>query len=105
VIRFGHWKAGNLESLYATPWIPIRLKKTRATCCPRLPAFSSGLAELEQARLGVAERHFAEAMRLAEHHAGPQSTAAALCAPLIAKIRYEQGRLGEAEAMIVDRVP
>jgi len=24
---------------------------------------------------------------------------------LIAKIRYEQGRLGEAEAMIVDRAP
>jgi len=106
VIRFGHWKAGNLESLYATPWIPYSLEEDTRNVLSSVYRLSLlGLAELEQARLGVAERHFAEAMRLAEHHAGPQSTAAALCAPLIAKIRYEQGRLGEAEAMIVDRVP
>jgi LuxR family maltose regulon positive regulatory protein len=35
---------------------------------------------------------------------GPNSVAAALPASLIARIRYEQGRLDEAEAMLIDRV-
>src|SRR5260370_36210650 len=44
-------------------------------------------------------------MRLAKQHVGPNSVAAALPASLIARIRYDQGRLDEAEAMLVDRVP
>jgi LuxR family maltose regulon positive regulatory protein len=44
-------------------------------------------------------------MQLAERHSGPQSVAAALCAPMIAQIRYEQGRLDEAEALLVDLMP
>jgi len=106
VVRFAHWKAGNLESLYATPWIPYSIEEDQRN------VFSSvyrlcllGLAEMQQMRFALAERYFMESMRLAEHYAGPQSTAAALCAPLIAQIRYEQGRLNEAEALIVDRMP
>jgi len=106
VMRFCHWKAANLESFYATPWIPYSLEEDRRNVLSsvyRLCLMS--LAEWEQARPGVAERHCVEAMRLAEHHAGAQSTAAALCAPLIARIRYEQGLLSEAETLIVDRLP
>jgi LuxR family transcriptional regulator, maltose regulon positive regulatory protein len=44
-------------------------------------------------------------MQLAERHAGPKSISAALCAPMIAQIRYEQGRLDEAEALLVDLMP
>lgn len=106
VIRFGHWKAGNLERLYATPWRPCSREQDKRNvlasvyrCCLH------GLAEREQIRLGVAERHFAEGMRLAEEAVGPQSTSAALCAPLIAQIYYEQGRVDDAEAMIEDRLP
>jgi ATP/maltotriose-dependent transcriptional regulator MalT len=106
VIRYGHWKAGNLEKLYATPWLPYSHEQDKRNvfasvyrCC------LLGLAEREQIRLGVAERHFAAGMRMAEEAVGPQSTSAALCAPLIAQIRYEQGRVDEAEAMIEDRLP
>ena len=106
VIRFCRWKAGDLEGLYATPWIPYSLEEDRRNVLSSVYRLCLlGLAEMEQTRLDVAERHFLGAMRLAEDHAGPQSTAAALCAPLIAQIRYEQGRLDEAEAMIVDRIP
>jgi LuxR family maltose regulon positive regulatory protein len=42
---------------------------------------------------------------LGEQHVGPNSVAVALPASLIARIRYEQGRVEEAEAMLVDRLP
>jgi LuxR family transcriptional regulator, maltose regulon positive regulatory protein len=44
-------------------------------------------------------------MQLAEQHAGANTAAVALPASLIAHIRYEQGRLDEAEAMVIDRSP
>ena len=36
---------------------------------------------------------------------GPNSVAAALPVSLLARIRYEQGRLDEAESMLIDRIP
>jgi LuxR family maltose regulon positive regulatory protein len=42
---------------------------------------------------------------LADQHVGPNSIAAALPASLLSRIRYEQGRVEEAEAMLVDRLP
>ena len=59
-----------------------------------------GLVELQQLRFEVAERYFLEALRQGEQYVGPQSTAAALPASLIAQIRYEQDRMDEAEAMV-----
>ena len=106
VARFGHWKAGNFEALYATPWIPDSIEQDQRS------VFSSvyrlcllGHVEMQQLHCSIAERHFNEAMQLAEHHAGPHSISAALCAPMIAQIRYEQGRLDEAEALLVDHMP
>ena len=106
VLRFARWKAGDLNGLYATPWIPYSLEEDRRN------VFSSvyrhgllGLAELDQARFDLAERHAQDAMRLAEQHVGAQSSAAALCAPLLAELRYEQGRLDEAESWVIDRIP
>jgi LuxR family maltose regulon positive regulatory protein len=61
--------------------------------------------EARQLRFGVAARYLAEALRLAEQHVGPNSIAAALPASLISRIHYEQGRVEEAEAMLVDRLP
>lgn len=105
VIRFCHWKAGYLESFYATPWIPYSIEQDRRNVYSSVYRFCLlGLAEMEQIRLSVAERHFADAMRLAEEFAGPRSSSAALCAPLIAQIRYEQGYLEEAEVLIEDRL-
>jgi LuxR family maltose regulon positive regulatory protein len=42
---------------------------------------------------------------LAEQHVGPNSAATALPVSLLAQIRYEQGRMDEAEGMLFDRLP
>ena len=105
VLRLTRWKAGDPDGVYATPWIPYSVEQDRRN------VFSSvyrhcllGLVELDQARLDLAERHAHDAMRLAEQHAGPQSNAAAVCAPLLAELLYEQGRYDEAENCIIDRM-
>ena len=106
VLRFTRWKAGDPDGVYAAPWIPYSMEQDRRN------VFSSvyrhcllGLVELDQARLDLAERHAHDAMRLAEQHAGPQSSAAAVSAPLLAELLYEQGRYDEAENCIIDRMP
>jgi LuxR family maltose regulon positive regulatory protein len=105
VVRLGHLKQGDLKKFYATPWIPYSLDDDRRN------VFASvyyrciqGMAEAQQLRIAAAERYYLDALRLAERYVGPNSVAAALPASLIARIRYEQGRLDEAEAMLVDRV-
>jgi LuxR family maltose regulon positive regulatory protein len=106
VVRFGHLKGGDLKRFYATPWIPYSLDDDRRN------VFASvyyrciqGMAEAQQLRIAAASRYYLDALRLAEQHVGPNSVAAALPASLIARIRYEQGRLDEAESMLIDRVP
>ena len=101
----GQLKRGDLKKFYATPWIPYSLEDDRRN------VFASvyyrciqGMAEAQQLRIAAADRYYLDALRLAERYVGPNSIAAALPASLIARIRYEQGRLDEAEAMLVDRV-
>ena len=105
VVRFGHLKRGDLKKFYATPWIPYSLDDDRRN------VFASvyyrciqGMAETQQLRIAAAERYYLDALRLAEQYVGPNSVAAALPASLIARIRYEQDRLDEAESMLIDRV-
>ena len=64
-----------------------------------------GLAEVQQIRLTAAERYYLDAVALAEQYVGPNSVAAALPLSLLAQIRYEQGRIDEAEGMVFDRLP
>jgi LuxR family transcriptional regulator, maltose regulon positive regulatory protein len=106
VARFAHWKTGNLEALHAVPWIPDSIEDDQRS------VFSSvyrlcllGHVEMQQVHFSHAERLFNEAMDLAERHSGRHSIAAALCAPMIAQLLYEQGRLDEAEAMLVELMP
>ena len=63
----------------------------------------NGLAEERQIRLAAADGHYREGLRIAERDVGPNSIAAALPASLIARIKYEQGQLDEAEAWVIDR--
>lgn len=106
VARFGHWRAGDLKSFYATPWIPFSVDEDKWNVFASVYRLClQGLVETQQLRLSVAERYYAEAMRLAEQHVGANSVAAALPASLIAEICYEQGRLDDAEAMVIDRIP
>jgi ATP/maltotriose-dependent transcriptional regulator MalT len=106
VVRFGHWKAGNLQALYATPWIPYSIEEDQRNVFASVYRLCLlGHAEMQQMHFALAERYFTESMQLAERHAGPKSISAALCAPMIAQIWYEQGRLDEAEALLVDLMP
>ena len=106
VVRFGHWKAGNLQALYATPWIPYSLEEDKRNVFASVYRLCLlGHAEMQQMHFGLAERYFTESIQLAERNAGPKSISAALCAPMIAQIWYEQGRLDEAEALLVDLMP
>ncbi len=98
-------KSGDLKKFYATPWIPYSLDEDRRN------VFASvyyrciqGMAELQQLRIASADGYYLDGLRLAEQHVGPNSVAAALPASLIARIRYEQGRLDEAEDMLIDRM-
>jgi LuxR family transcriptional regulator, maltose regulon positive regulatory protein len=106
VARLGRLKAGDLEGFYSIPWIPYSDEENRRNL------FASvyrrcllGIAEAQQLRLGTAERHYVEGMQLAEGQTGVNSIAAALPASLLAEIRYQQGRLDEADALVLDRVP
>ena len=106
VVRFGRLKRGDLREFYATPWIPYSTDEDRRN------VFASvyyrclqGMAEAQQLRIASADRYYLDALRLAEQHVGPNSVAAALPASLIARIRYEQGRLDEAESLLIYRMP
>ena len=106
VVRFARLKRGDLRELYATPWISYSIDEDRRN------VFASvyyrclqGMAEEQQLRFASADRHYLDALRLAEQHVGPNSAAAALPASLVARIRYEQGRLDEAESLLIYRVP
>ena len=106
VARLCHWKADDLKSFYATPWIPYSDEEDRWNVFSSIYRLCfQGLVEFQQLRVAAAEGYYLDAMRLAEQHVGPNSVAAALPASLIAEIRYEQGRLDEAEACVVDRIP
>ena len=105
VVRYWRCKTGDFERFYETPWIPYSLDDDgRNVFASVYRRCIQGIAEAQQLRIAAAERHYAEASRLAEQHVGPNSVAAALPASLTSRIRYEQGRAEEAEAMLVDRL-
>ena len=105
VVRFGYLKSGDLKKFYATPWIPYSLDEDRRNVFASVYyRCMQGMAELQQLRIASADGYYLDGLRLAEQHVGPNSVAAALPASLIARIRYEQGRLDEAEAMLIDRM-
>jgi len=106
VVRYWRCKTGDLKAFYATPWIPYSFEEDRRNLFASVyRRCIQGIAEATQLRPAAAERYYTEASRLAEQHVGPNSVAAALPASLIARIRYEQGRVEDAEAMLVDRLP
>jgi LuxR family maltose regulon positive regulatory protein len=106
VVRFSHMKAGDLKQFHATPWIPYSVEEDRRNVFASVYRHClNGLAEERQIRLAAADGHYREGLRIAEQNVGPNSIAAALPASLIARIKYEQGQLDEAEAWVIDRVP
>ncbi|WP_408505702.1 LuxR C-terminal-related transcriptional regulator [Paraburkholderia sediminicola] len=101
VARFGHWKGGNLQALYATPWMPYSIEEGQRNLYSSVYRLCLlGHTEMQQLHFELAERYFTESMQLAERYAGPNSISVALCAPMIGQIWYEQGRLNEAETLV-----
>src|ERR1700704_6540120 len=95
---------GNLRQFHATPWIPYSVEEDRRNVFASVYRHClKGLAEERQIRLAAADGHYREGFRIAEQDVGPNSIAAALPASLIARIKYEQGQLDEAEAWVIDR--
>ncbi|MET3965279.1 LuxR C-terminal-related transcriptional regulator [Bradyrhizobium sp. S3.9.1] len=106
VVRFSHMKAGSLKQFHATPWIPYSVEEDRRNVFASVYRHClNGLTEERQIRLAAADKHYREGFRVAEQDVGPNSIAAALPASLIARIKYEQGLLDEAEAWVIDRLP
>jgi ATP/maltotriose-dependent transcriptional regulator MalT len=106
VVRFSHLKSGDLTKFYAAPWIPYSLDQDKRNLFASVyRRCLQGLAEVQQLRFSEAQRYYSDALTLAEQHVGPNSTAASLPLSLLAQIRYEQGRIDEAEDMLFDRVP
>jgi LuxR family maltose regulon positive regulatory protein len=105
VVRFGHLKNGDFKKFYRTPWIPNSLDEDRRNVFASVyHRCIQGMAELQQLHIASADGYFHQGLQLAEQHVGPNSVVAALPASLIARVRYEQGRLNEAEAMLIDRM-
>ena len=71
VARFCHWKAGDLESFYATPWIPYSDDEDRWNVFSSIYRLCfQGLVEVQQLRLSAAEGYYLDAMRLASSMLG-----------------------------------
>jgi len=105
VVRYGHLKAGDLKEFYATPWIPYSVDEDRRNVFASVyRRCIQGMCETQQLRFVAADRYCSEGLHLAEQYVGSNSVAAALPASLIAQLRYEQGRVDEAEAMLIDRL-
>ncbi len=106
VLRFSRWKAGDADGVYAAPWIPYSLEQDRRNILSSVYRhYLLGMLALDQARLDLAEREAREAIRMAEQHVGPHSSAAVIGVPLLAELLYEQGRFDEAEALLVEHMP
>jgi LuxR family maltose regulon positive regulatory protein len=101
----GYWKQSNLANCYAVPWISFSDNDSRHNVIATVYRLClQGLVEYQQLRTSSAARYFNEALRVAEDHAGPNSVAAAMPASFMAQLLYDQGRLNEAETIVIDRL-
>jgi LuxR family maltose regulon positive regulatory protein len=105
VARFGYWKAGDVRSFYATPWVPFSAEESKWNIFASVYRLClEGLMEMDQARADRADQYYDEAMGLAELHVGPNSVCAAFPASLIALRHYHRGDLKAAEDLVIDRM-
>jgi LuxR family maltose regulon positive regulatory protein len=106
VARFGYWKAGDVRSFYATPWVPFSAQESKWNVFASVYRLClEGLMEMDQARADRADQYYDEAMGLAEQHVGPNSVCATFPASLTALRHYHRGDLKAAEDLVIDRMP
>lgn len=101
VLRFVHWKGGDLVQVYAQPWLtaPAGQEAHNAFSTVYRHTLLGGI-ELQKARLGLAERHAREALRCAREFGGAHSVSSALAAPLMAMVLYQQGHGAQAVQLL-----
>jgi LuxR family maltose regulon positive regulatory protein len=105
VALFCYWKAGDLTRFHAVPWMPFSAEQSRRNVFVEVYRHClRGLVLHEQLRLAASERHYQDAIQLAELHVGPNSAASAMPASSLAALRYDQSRLDEAETLLIDRL-
>lgn len=101
VMRYVYWVGRDWAGVYEQPWEPYSLEEDQRNIFSTVyREVILGYAEIEQGRLGLAERHAREALRQSELHLGAQSVSAALAAPLLATLHYEHGRFDEASVLL-----
>lgn len=102
VMRYVAWKARHWMAVYEQPWEPYSQDDDRRHVFSIIyREVLLGFVELDQGRLGLAERHAREAMRQVQLQGDLKSVSAALAAPLLARLHHEQGRHDEAEALLL----
>lgn len=106
VMRYVHWKHGDLVGVYEQPWLGAAHDDEQST------TFSTvyrnvllGCIELQKARLGLAERHAHEALRHAQMNARGESVSLALATPLMAMLQYQQDRCDDAAGLLLPILP
>lgn len=106
VMRYVHWKAGDLVRAYEEPWHATPPGEEQHNTFPTVYRHTIlGSIELQKARLGVAERHARDALRCADHQGSTLSVSAALAAPLMAKLQYQRNRWQEANDLLMPLLP
>lgn len=107
VLRYVHWKSGDLVQAYAQPWVAALPSDEQQIAFAAVYRHTLlGCIEMQKARLGLAERHAREALRCAQSQGGSApSVSMALAAPLMALLHYQQGRHEEAEALLTPLLP
>ncbi len=105
LLRFAFLKAGDFDRFDALPLLSAETPADQQAMYARIYAIQlQGQRELRAMRLGLAERHFSDALRLGEQIGGPRSSSSAPIAALLAWVRCQQMRQHEAEALIADRL-
>lgn len=106
VVRYVHWKSGDLVGVYDQPWLGATHSDEQSTMFSTVYRHTLlGCVELQKARLGLAERHANEALRHAQMHTRGDSVSLALATPLMAMLHYQQGRCDDAAGLLFPILP
>lgn len=101
-----YWRRGDVAAFHGVRWMawaPEDARRNVFVSVYRLCLL--GLMAFEQLNVEQAERNYRSARRQIAALAGPQSSPAAFSAALLARLRYDQGRLDEAASLLDGKLP
>ena len=105
VTRFGYWKGGNSDKLYAAGRDrPIVRVSRRAALTDVFDLSIEAAAELQGLKLSSAKRLASDAHDMAQARLGDSSLAGSFAAALVGQIAYEEGDLDRAERILLSTI-